>query len=511
MNFENTPERQSRVAAAELVRRAGKLAAAIILLCGFVLARPQGMNDSAWWLGVTTLIMAALWLTQAIPLAATSLLPLVAFPLLRVQPAQEVSASYINHHIFLYMGGFIIALGIERWNLHRRIALHIVRVIGTSPRRLVLGFMLATALLSMWISNTASSLLMLPIGLAMLTSLGELSNGDDETTTRLGTSLMLAIAYAASIGGMMTLVGTPTNVSFVGIWDAEFRAAGADPVGPEMSLATWMLACVPVGVVLLAVTWAVLTAGFGGTGSQADPGLIEQRLKALGPPDRAEKMVGAVFLITAALWILRGPLGLPKGIHDSTIAVGMSLVMFFLPVRRDGEGRTEYLMDWDTAKRQPWDVLLLIGGGFALANAFRSTGLSGWLGEWLAAQLTDFSPIVIVAAVCLLMTFLTEFTTNVATLNAVLPVLAATTVALNVDPRLVMIPATLCTSCAFMLPIATPPNAIVFGSGRIPLSSMVRYGFVLNLLSVAIITLATFTLFVSVFGINMDGLPDWAQ
>ncbi len=493
------------------VATVGKLIAAGVLVGGLVASPPPDMPQPAWWVGVTTLVMAALWLTQAIPLPATSLLPLVLFPLAGVQPAQEVSRSYINHHVFLYMGGFMIALGIERWNLHRRTALHVVRVVGTSPRRLVLGFMLATALLSMWISNTASSLLMLPIGLAMLTSISELNPDATDGNRRLGTALMLGIAYSASIGGFTTLIGTPTNVSFLQIWDTEFRSPLAAMQAPEITLSTWMLACVPVGAALLLITWVVLTARIESVRGKADASLINDRIRALGRPKRAEWCMAVVFVTTALLWILRGPLQFPDGIHDSTIAIGMALVMFLIPAAKNAQGQTEYLMDWDTAKRQPWGVLLLIGGGFAIANAFKSTGLSVWLGHWLAGRLTDADPVLVVLAVCLLMTFLTEFTTNVATLNAVLPVIAATTVALEIDPRLVMIPATLCTSCAFMLPIATPPNAIVFGSDKITIPQMVRHGLILNLVAVAIITLATFTLFRHIFDINMTSLPEWAQ
>ena len=343
-----------------------------------------------------------------------------------------VSKSYINKNIFLFLGGFIVALGIEKWGLHRRIALHIIRILGTSLKRVVLGFMFATAFLSMWISNTASTLLMLPIGLALVSSLREISTEDDselETSSNekllnhFATVLLIGIAYAASIGGFTTLVGTPTNVTFVQIWSETF------PQSPEISVGDWMINMIPLGSVLLLCAWGVLIWNIPNQleGQSIDRSFFTKRLRALGRMSQAETLMLFVFLITAFLWIFRKPLefgeyqlvegwgksmelGLLKmgadaklaetAVHDSTVAMLMALLMFFLPAGTKPNDRTEYLMDWETAEKLPWGILLLIGGGFALASAFQSTGLSKWLGEELTKHIADWPIWAIIAAVC---------------------------------------------------------------------------------------------------------------
>ena len=497
-------------------------------------------------LAAVTVLMAVLWVSQTIPIAATSLIPLAAFPFLGIQSAKEVSKEYINENIFLFLGGFMIALGIEKWGLHRRMSLHIVRIIGGGMKRVVLGFMLATAFLSMWISNTASTLLMLPIGLALLTSLGEgLGDGDQsqpdkgepEAIKKLSAMLMLAIAYSASIGGLTTLVGTPTNLQYQKIWTDSFPA-DRFPDAPEISAGEWMLTFVPLGAVLLLCAWGVLVRGL-----PVVPGsekfsrrFFTDRLKALGPASRAEKLMLAVFTTTALLWLFRKPLrigsepilpGWGDGVawllsdwgvtnatlHDSTVAIAMALLMFFLPAGKDDAGKTQFLMDWKTTERLPWGILLLIGGGFAIAGAFQQTGLAEFLGRWFADAFAGQPVVVLIGATCFGMTFLTEFTSNVATVSAILPILstAAANPDIHIDPRLIMIPATISASCAFMLPIATPPNAIVFGSGKVSIGQMARYGILLNLLGVVLVTAATFLLLVPQLGISLGEFPSWAK
>jgi sodium-dependent dicarboxylate transporter 2/3/5 len=497
-------------------------------------------------LAAVTVLMAVLWVTQTIPIAATSLIPLAAFPLLGILSAKEVSKEYINENIFLFLGGFMIALGIEKWGLHRRMSLHIVRIIGGGMKRVVLGFMLATAFLSMWISNTASTLLMLPIGLALLTSLGE-GLGDGEKTQsddsepeamkKLAAVLMLAIAYSASIGGLTTLVGTPTNLQYQKVWSDSFPS-DRFPDEPEISAGEWMMAFVPLGVVFLLCAWGVLVRGLPVIpGSEKfSRSFFSDRLKALGPASRAEKLMLAVFTTTALLWLFRKPLkvgsepilpGWGDGVawllsawgvtnanlHDSTVAIGMALLMFFLPAGTDDTGKTQYLMDWKTTERLPWGILLLIGGGFAIAGAFQQTGLAEFLGRWFAETFADQPIVLLIGATCGGLTFLTEFTSNVATVSAILPILAtaASNPGIYIDPRLIMIPATISTSCAFMLPIATPPNAIVFGSGKVSISQMARYGILLNLIGVVLITAATFLLLVPQLGITLGEFPAWAK
>ena len=351
--------------------------------------------------------------------------------------------------------------------------------------------------------------------------------------SRLSVVLMLGIAYSASIGGMTTLVGTPTNVAFVGIWNREF------PQTPEFSAGQWMIAVFPLGLLFLLCAWGVLVRKLPPLpGAESiERSFFTKKIRALGPPTRAEKLMLVVFFTTAVLWVFRKPLEFGSmtfpfnwgiwverfllwlkvepqlaagAVHDSTVAMGMALLMFFIPATKDDTNRTKYLMDWKTAERLPWGILLLIGGGFALANAFSATGLSEWIGLMFAEGVEEWPIWLLVAAVCFLLTFMTELTSNVATISALLPILAQVAVRLEIDPRLVMIPAAISTSCAFMLPIATPPNAIVFGSGKVRMGQMVRYGITLNLLGVLLITLATFVLFVPQFGISLDALPEAA-
>lgn len=486
----------------------------VLFLITLALPVPDGMEPAAMRLIATIVLMGVFWFTEAMPTGATSLIPLLAFPLLAIMPAEEVSQQYMDQNILLYLGGFIIALGIEKWNLHRRMALHVVKRVGEDPRRLVLGFMLGTACMSMWISNTASTLLMLPLATALLTSLGE-TGRDPKELEKLAPVLLLSIAYAASIGGSTTLVGTPTNLIFVKVWGDQF------PDQPNLSAGQWMIRFVPVGIVLLFTAWFILSRKLPrmkqGTADQT--GFIDEKLLELGPPTQAEYVMGILFCCTALLWIFREPieitetivvpgwrpfllahLGYFEGIdlsknkylHDSTVAMGVALVMFLIPVRGKGDTCARPLMDWKTVNLVPWSILFLIGGGFAIASAAQATHLSDWIGQVLVTRLEGWPPWAWVLAICLLMTFLTEFTSNVATASALMPILALTAIGLGTDPQLMMLPAILSTSCAFMLPIATPPNAIVYSSGKVTMRQMARAGIVLNVVFALIITAATF-------------------
>lgn len=504
---------------------------------------PGGMTSEAKRLLAVTVLMAGLWMTQAISLAATSLLPLALYPFLGIQTSKVVSKAYINDNVFLYLGGFIIALGIERWGLHKRIALNIVQVVGVSPKRLVLGFLIAAAGLSMWISNTATTLLMLPIALALLKTLdeenvgssGEASDTQNTLSGRLAVPLLLSIAYASSLGGLTTIIGTPTNNAAVAIYRATFVETAVDDQSPQgespdaketphlneeidVTVAGWMFACLPIGLLYAAVCWFVLTVGLPNA-TEHDAAMkseLGRRLTELGRPSSAEWRMSIVFGLTAGLWVLRKPISsylvdlFPDTVistavtfaNDSTISVAMAVLLFCLPSGQpDRSGKSQPLMNWETASRLPWDIMLLFGGGFALAGAFESTGLSGWLGDVLQGPLQGLPLWIIIAVLCLFMTFLTEFTSNVATVNTLMPTLCVLCVKLEVDPRLIVVPATLATSCAFMLPIATPPNAIVFGSGRIRVSQMMKYGLLLNLVGVPILTAGTFLLIKPLMGI----------
>lgn len=516
---------------------------------------PDGMTPEARRLLATTALMSSWWLTQAIPIAATSLIPIVLFPILAIQGPDEVSNAYINKLVFLFLGGFIIALGIEKWGLHERLALHVIRILGTSLKRVILGFMIATAALSMWISNTASTLLMMPIALALIMALqraveGTTTNDGSESDINspqsprekplkaFGVSLMLGIAWSASVGGMTTLVGTVTNVQFVGLWEKRF------PDGPEISAGLWLTTFAPVGITLILVTWVLLTWRLPSYGSSAvDRRFFTDRLKALGKPSHAEWSMLAVFVATALLWTFRKPIvisgsqatgvtAIPgwgsavswclteylgasrelaaKAMHDSTVAVAMAILIFILPSRSENESDSRRLMDWATATRLPWEILLLVGGGFAIAGAFDQTGLAVWIGDAFASLVTGWPLWALILAVCMLLTFLTEFATNVVVVSVLLPVLASAAVRLEIDPRLLMFPAAASASCAFMLPIGTPPNAIVFSSGVLSMGDMARRGLFLNLIGVVLMTLATVFYLVPHLGISTTGLPEWA-
>lgn len=458
-------------------------------------------------LAITSWI-AIWWVTEAIPIPVTSLLPIVLFPLTGVLDIGPTAASYGHKMIFLYMGGFIIALAIEKWNLHKRIALQTIYLIGKNPDRIIFGFMLATYLLSMWISNTASTMMMLPIAVAVARQFGDQMSdsdlvGEKKLSASFGLPLMLGIAYAASIGGITTLIGTPTN--------AMLSAIVKDLFDQEIDFAKWMTLSLPISIVLLMICWTYLVKvvfpvrvneGSGGYEQ------IKKELHALGPVSSDEKKVIVVFLITAVSWITRSFL-LKKfipAIDDTIIALVGVLLLFLIPSSKKGE----QLMDWPTARKLPWGILILFGGGLAIAAGFQSSGLAAWLGGSLKG-LDTVSFIVLLFAVSAMVNYLTEITSNVATATILLPILASIAIAMEVHPYALMIAATLSASCAFMLPVATPPNAVVFSTGYIRIGQMVRAGFFLNIISVIVIVLALWFLLPLVWDIDPNVLPDFAK
>jgi sodium-dependent dicarboxylate transporter 2/3/5 len=462
------------------------------------------------------LLMAAWWITEAVPLAVTSLIPVAAFPLLGIMDGKDVSATYFNHVIFLFIGGFMVALAMQKWDLHKRIALKILMHTGVSPARILLGFMFATAFLSMWISNTATAMMMIPIVISVIDKLEE-SIGR-EGIRKYATGLLLGIAYSASIGGIATLVGTPPNLSFARIFQIYF------PDGPEISFSHWFLFALPVSVVFFLFVWGYLYSLFGPkrrSWPRLSHDTFREQYRALGRASFEERAVLAVFLLLALTWLTRADLelggisipgwsglfGYPGYINDGTVAVFYAIILFIIPSRSGKGGR---LMDWRTARGIPWNIVLLFGGGFALASGFKESGLSMWFGEqlnWIASA----PPIVVILAICLMVTFLTELTSNTATTEMLLPVLAGIAMSSNINPLLFMLPATLSASMAFMLPVATPPNAIVFGTNRLSMMDMARTGLILNLAGAIIITLATYYLATGIFNINLNEFPVWAH
>ena len=467
-------------------QRSGLLLGGALFLVLLLLPAPAGLSIAAWRTTALTLLMAIWWMTEAIPIPATSLLPLVLVPTLGVLSMADTAAPYANELIFLFMGGFFLAAAMQSSGLHRRVALRIVAAVGTGPRQLVLGFMLATAFLSMWISNTATTVMMLPIGLAV----GELLRPDDQKGPYpFGIALMLGIAYGATIGGVTTLIGTPPNAVLAG--------AASELLGIELGFVQWMMVGLPFALILLPAAWLLLVMLHppGEIAGNARDVLGEQ-LAALGAPSRFEKVVVTVFSLTAAAWILRAPkqfgdVSIPgiqtylPAVRDSTIAMAATLVLFLTPIDwRKGV----FALDWERARRIPWGVLILFGGGLSLARAIDQSGLAAWIGG-AVASLGDVPTWVVVAVVAGLFVFLTEITSNTATTTIAMPIMAAAAVALPLDPLSLMTVAALACSMAFMLPVATPPNAIVFGSGYITIHQMVRAGILLNLLAIVLITL----------------------
>lgn len=447
-------------------RAIGTLAGLVLALAAGLGARAAGLAPAACWTAAVTALCATWWVLEPIPIPATSLIPFAAFPLTGVLDDAKVATAYGHTLILLLLGGFILSTAMEKSEAHRRIALGMVQLVGgRSRRRLVLGFMIATALTSMWISNTATVLMMLPVALAVI------ERADDE---RFTVPLLLGIAYAASIGGLGTPIGTPPNVIFMGVYQEVAKV--------ELAFVDWMLIGVPATLVLLPIAWWLLTRGLPSAGPLTLP--------PLGPWRPAERRVMVVFALTALAWITRtepagGWTGLigARGVGDATVALAASVVLFLIP---DGAGGR--LLDWRTANRIPWGLLLLFGGGIALARAFDESGLSKALGGALSA-VAGLPLAAMILIVCLSVTFLTEVTSNTATATLLMPVLGATALAASVEPALLMVPAALSASCAFMLPVATAPNAIVFGTERVTARRMAREGFWLNVLGALALTL----------------------
>jgi len=500
-----------------LIQSAGLLAGPLLAIAFLLFFDLDPAHPEITRTAAVAILMAVWWITEAIPLAVTSLIPVVLFPALGIMSGKVVAPIYFNHIIFLFIGGFIVALAMERWNLHRRIALRILLLFGVHPLSILMGFMVATWFLSMWISNTAATMMMVPIVLAIVLKLEE-SIGR-EAISRYSVGLFLGVAYSASIGGIATLVGTPPNLSFARIFVITF------PGAPEISFATWFVFALPISLIFLCAAWIIISLLYCRAGRfTIDIGLFSDQYRGLGPISFEEGVVLANFLLLALLWLTRsgisvGSLHLPgwsalfpnsSYLNDGTVAIAIAIILFLIPVKRVAKkGNVSRIMDWATASKLPWNIVLLFGGGFALATGFKESGLSMWLGHQMEGVST-LHPIMIIAVVCFIITFLTEFTSNTATAEMLLPILAALGVAININPLLLMIPGTLSCSFAFMLPVATPPNAIIFGTNRIRIAQMARTGIFLNLLGVLVITLATYLLGRAVFGIDLTHFPAWA-
>lgn len=523
-----------------LVRRLTGLFGGVALALIIFAIMPADIEVWPRLTAATAVLMAVWWMTEAIPIPATALLPLIIFPIL--VPAGEagsadeaaggvdvdaVGASYGNNIIFLFMGGFMLALAMQRWNLHRRVALGTLRLMGSKPSALIAGFMIATGFLSMWVSNTATAVMMLPIGISVLMLVQKILAGEDPADvgstegeeaqeegkkeavkSNFGTALMLGIAYAASVGSLGTIIGTPPNTLLAGHMSANHDM--------NIGFAQWMLVGVPIAVVMMIITWFVLTKVLFRPEIDNIPGgkeLIKDQLKKLGPMSQGEIRVLLLFLLAATLWVFV-PIGTDlliefgvlaedtePPIEDAGIAMLIGLLLFLLPAGGDAKKGVR-LLDWDYAVKLPWGVLLLFGGGLALSGQFNSSGLS----EWIGTQMEGLGGIpvwvlVLIAAAGILI--LTEMTSNTATAATFLPVASGVAMGTGVEPLILAAPVALAATCAFMLPVATPPNAIAYGSGYVTIGQMVKGGALLNVAGVVVITLASMTLLVWVFGITV--------
>lgn len=493
----------------------GLLLGPIVFLFVILFTDLDENNPQVGYTLAVALLMAIWWITEVIPLAVTSLLPVALFPLLGIMNGRDVSSTYFNHVIFLFIGGFLVALAMQKWNLHRRIALKILMFVGVSPGKILLGFMFATAFLSMWISNTATAMMMIPIVLSVISKLEE--SAGEKQFSRYYLGLLLGIAYSASIGGLTTLVGTPPNLSFVRIFAIMF------PDAPEISFSQWFIFAFPIFLISFIIIWLVLFYKFKPSSKAwrlIDKTTFSDQYKSLGKTTFEEKVILIDFILLALLWLTRSDISIgsaiipgwaslfnyPDYLNDGTVAIAMSLILFLIPSKNEKDGR---IMDWSVARNIPWHIVLLFGGGFALASGFKESGLSIWFGEQLS-WVVAFHPIVIIFCIAIMMTFLTELTSNTATTEMLLPVLAGLSVTTRINPLFFMLPATISASMAFMLPVATPPNAIIFGTGRLRIADMARTGILLNLLGAIIITLATFFIGKIVFNIDLSVFPEWA-
>lgn len=483
-------------------------------------------------------LVVSFWIFEVLPLSVTALFPFLLFPVYGIIKADTVASYYLNSTIFLFLGGFLLAYSMETWNLHKRISLVIIKKIGHTPGSLILGFMIASAFLSMFISNTATAIMMLPIGLSVIKKIE--TSFDSSNSRKFTVSILLGIAYSASIGGIATLIGTAPNLSFKRIFEQSF------PNLPEVTFTQWMAFALPVSIIMLILTWLLLTKILYKTDStlKIDKNIIKKEIEDLPKISYQEKMVLIITNLAALLWIFRVDIEIgsftiygwsnlfeySKFIDDGSVAIFISILLFSIPskslftklkstknnhnIKKDGNANSDvdlknnlennleknsedklqhkFLLPTESLNHIPWDVLLLLGGGFALAQGFQTTGFSEIVGKSLS-NINNFNNITIVLFICLILTFLTELTSNTATTNTILPILVSISVATGIDPLLLMVPATISASFAFMLPVATPPNSIVFSSGAVKIKDMIISGFILNIIGVIVVTLLIVT------------------
>ena len=484
----------------------GLIIGIIFLIATCLLPSPESLNNKAWLTLGVAILMATWWLTEAIPLPATGLLPLVLFPLLGISSIKDTAQAFSHPIIFLFMGGFIIGLAMQHTGLHKRIAYYIISKFKSSPKSLVFGFMCATAFLSMWISNSATAIMMLPIALSIITVFKEDKN--DIKDNNFDKALVLSIAFSATIGGIATIIGTPPNTVMAAMLSEIYNY--------EINFVDWLKIGLPTSIILLPITWIILTFLCFPLNSKASikDKVIKDKIKELGKISQDEIMVGIVFIITASLWISRKWLStaldgvIPAGaLNDSTIAIMAAIFLFIIPSNRP---KRKGLIDWQVAQNRPWGALILIGGGLSLATVINSSGLATWIGS-LSSNLSNISIVFIVLICIASIIVLTELTSNTATASTFIPIMGATALGLGQDPLLLIIPATLAASCAFMMPVATPPNTIAYASGHLKISDMIKAGIWLNIISIIIIGVIITLILGPVFDVELNKIPIWAK
>ena len=464
-----------------------------------IIPPPQDMAPEAWRLLAVAVLMVTWWITEAIPVGATALLPVALFPIVGATTAGEAASPYGDPIIFLFMGGFFLAMAMERWQLHRRIALNIVSRTGSQQHRIVGGFMLATAFCGLWVSNTATAVMMLPVALSVAALISQKGG-----SSQFPLALMLSVAYAASIGGIGTLIGTPPNALLAGALNRTY--------GYDIGFAQWMIFGMPIMLVMLLGAWLLLTRISIRLDRKTIEGadeLFRTQLDALGGWSTAERRVALVFVVTASAWIFRSLLqNIIPGLSDASIAVLAAIALFIIP---SGEKEGGGLVNWEMTKNLPWGILVLFGGGLSLSAGVVATGLDSWIGDLLGTYASALPTFGVVLLVALAVLVLTEFMSNTATAATFIPIVSGLAMSLGENPLLLMVPATLAASMTFMLPVATPPNALVFSSGYITIAQMARHGFLMNILSLLVITGMGYWLLITFFGAVAGEMPAWAS
>lgn len=469
-----------------LKKRIGLILGPLIFTLVIQFLQIDGLSNQAKAILACSLWIAIWWITEATSIAITALLPIILFPLTGGLSLNETTASFGHKYIFLFIGGFILSIALEKWNLHKRIALNIIKIVGTNVTQIILGFMIATAFLSMWISNTATTVMILPVGMAIASQLKDYPDSLKSENLIFGKALMLAIAYSASIGGMATLIGTPPNLVLAGIVQEAY--------GKEITFAQWFSFGFPISIIFLFLCWIYLTKIAFKFNQKILPGgkqEIDRKLKELGKISFEEKTILSVFILTALAWISRSFFlkQFIPAIDDTIIAIISAIILFLLPSKK----KKETLLTWKDAINLPWGILLLFGGGMALASGFEKSGLAVWIGSQMKAL--EAAPLILILFILITsVNFLTEITSNLATTAILLPVLVSLAAAIGVHPYFLLVAATVAASCAFMLPVATPPNSVVFGSGLLKIEDMVKKGIWLNIISIILLTLIVYYL-----------------